>query len=137
MSTIRIVTDNTKLPTRGTEHSAGYDIYAKDEINIKPNEIKKIATGLYTEIPTGWFGLIKERSSLGAKGMKVLGGVIDSDYRGEIFVVATNLSTTEINIKPIERFCQMLVIPHASFEIEQVENLLPSNRIGGFGSTGK
>ena len=80
-----------KLPTRGSEQAAGYDLYASfDEgrIEIPPNGTAKISTGLCIEIPDGYFGAVFARSGLASKeGLRPANcvGVCDSDYRGSIW----------------------------------------------------
>ena len=132
-----------KLPTYGTEFSAGMDIYCNNEedIVIKKNEMKKIPTGLKVEIPEGYFGAIFPRSSTGTKLNIMLAnttGIIDSDYRGEISLFLVNIGEKDVIIKKNDRLCQMILIPYVKANLLKSDNLQESKRgEGGFGSTGK
>lgn len=84
---------SAKLPTRGTSNSAGYDLYALEEVEVKPGETVFIHTGLAMEIPEGYFGAIYARSGLACKhNLRPANcvGIIDEDYRGEICVAIVN-----------------------------------------------
>ena len=85
---IKKLTTTAKIPTRGSEYAAGYDLYADitKELVIEPHETAKIGTGLSIEIPDGYFGAVFARSGLAAKqALRPANcvGVCDSDYRGE------------------------------------------------------
>lgn len=142
LKVLKIQTDST-IPAYGTEHSAGLDLYCsnKEDIIIKPNEVKSIPTGLKVEIPEGYFGAIYPRSSTGVKRNLMLAntvGVIDSDYRGEIKVFFYNYGKEEQVIKNNDRLAQMIIQAYEKVEVKKVEDLSKSDRgEGGFGSTGK
>ena len=81
------------LPTKATEGSAAFDLYAYTEAPLEPCETFKYKTGIALEIPEGSVGLIFPRSGLSTKfGIRLSNcvGVIDSDYRGEIIVALHN-----------------------------------------------
>jgi dUTP pyrophosphatase len=89
------------------------------------------------EIPWGYAGLIRARSSSTLKGLDIH-GTIDSGYRGEIFLLTNNLTDSPIEIKAGERIAQLVVVPCLVETIELVDELPDSQRgIGGFGSTGR
>lgn len=140
---IKKLTDTAKTPTRGSEHAAGYDLYAdvKNQVMISPHETAKIGTGLAIEIPDGYFGAIFARSGLAAKeGLRPANciGVCDSDYRGEYIVAVHNDSDQPRIIDPGERIAQLVVMPYLAVTFEEVTELTDTNRgEGGFGSTGK
>lgn len=124
--------------TKGSEQAAGYDLYAIRDEEIRLGQVTKIPTGIAVAIPSGWVGLIRDRSSLGAKGIIVCGGVIDSDYRGEIFVCLTKLTSFSHEFKAGDRIAQLVVVPH--YVGQPAENAALSETArgeGGFGSTGK
>ena len=140
---VKKLNKNAKLPTYGTEFSAGADIYALidgDSVTIAPGETKMISTGLAFAIPEGLVGLIFARSSLGAKrglapANKV--GVIDSDYRGEVHVALHNHSLIPQTVENGERIAQMLLVPYYSAVFSETDELGETSRgEGGFGSTG-
>lgn len=133
---------NAKTPTKGSLFSAGFDLYAclENEIKIKPNETVKVPTGIALEIPTGFVGLIFARSGLATKkglapANKV--GVCDSDYRGEYLVALHNHGQLEATIKPNDRIAQLVVVEVQNFDFEEVAELSSTQRNeNGFGSTG-
>lgn len=140
---IKKLTDTAKTPTRGSEHAAGYDMYAdvKEDVQIKPHETVKIDTGLAMEIPDGYFGAIFARSGLATKeGLRPANcvGVCDSDYRGEYIVAIHNDSEETRTITAGERIAQLVVMPYLPVTFDEVAELTDTNRgEGGFGSTGK
>lgn len=140
---IKKLTDTAKTPTRGSEHAAGYDLYAdvKEDVQIKPHETVKIGTGLAMEVPDGYFGAIFARSGLASKeGLRPANcvGVCDSDYRGEYIVAIHNDSEKTRTITAGERIAQLVIMPYLPVTFDEVAELTDTNRgEGGFGSTGK
>ena len=102
-----------------------------------------IRTGIAVAIPNGWEGQIRCRSSLGKKGMIMPNGIgtIDSDYRGELMVLATWIGQgEEFLVNKGERVAQLLFaqVPTVKFvEVEYDELGITDRGIGGFGSSGK
>lgn len=139
---IKLLTNTATIPTRGSEYSAGYDLYADipSELLIFANQNVLIGTGIAVEIPEGYFGALFARSGLATKqGLRPANcvGVIDSDYRGEVKVALFNDSTNSKTIKPQERIAQLVILPYANVELEVVDELGDTVRgDGGFGSTG-
>ncbi len=139
---VKILRPGAKIPTYGTEFSAGADLYAclENPVTIEPGGTYFVPTGIAMEIPAGCAGLVFARSSMGAKrglapANKV--GVIDSDYRGEIRVVLLNHSSQSQTIEPGERVAQLIITPVLTPGFEQVQALSETCRgAGGFGSTG-
>ena len=83
------------IPTRGSEHAAGHDLYATEEYTLKPLERKLFKTGISMAITEGMYGRIAPRSGLAYKaGIDVMAGVIDEDYRGDVGVILINLGNT-------------------------------------------
>lgn len=140
---IKKLNENAFIPTRGSQYSAGYDLYAciDDPVTILPHSTEKVGTGLAIEIPEGYFGAIFARSGLATKeGLRPANctGVCDSDYRGEYIVALHNDTSEEKLIMPNERIAQLVVMPYLPVEFEEVTELTDTERgIGGFGSTGK
>lgn len=139
---IKKLNDNAKLPTRGSEYSAGYDLHAcvDKPIVIAPHKTNKIGTGLAIEIPEGYFGAIFARSGLASKqGLRPSNcvGVCDSDYRGEYIVALHNDTNIPQTINPMERIAQLVVMPFLEVKFDVVDELENTKRgDGGFGSTG-
>ena len=136
--------ESAKIPTRGSERAAGYDLYAcldSESIEIAPHTTAKIGTGLAVAIPDGYFGAVFARSGLAAKeGLRPANcvGVCDSDYRGEYIVALHNDSDLARMVNNGDRIAQLVVMPYLAVEFEEVESLDETERgAGGFGSTGK
>lgn len=134
-----LLTPTSKAPTRQTEFSAGYDIYANKNDVISQSKRKLISTGFKIAIPDGYYGRIAPRSSLACKhGIDIGAGVIDSDYRGEVKVVLINNGNTNFVIEEGDRIAQLIIEKITTPEIKIVQSLSESSRgEGGFGSTGK
>ena len=137
------LTGSAKLPERGSEYAAGYDLFADitEEVKIAPHQTLMIGTGLAMEIPVGYFGGVFARSGLSAKeGLRPANctGVVDADYRGEIKVALHNDSEIERIVIVGEKIAQLVVLPFLSVEFDEVDTLSETQRgTGGFGSTGK
>ena len=144
MQEIKVTTlrDSAKLPVYGTEFSAGADLFAclDEPLTILPGETGLISLGISLEIPAGYAGLVFARSGLATKrslapANKV--GVIDSDYRGELFVPLYNHGTAPQTIENGERIAQLIVTPYLTAKFVEADTLSETVRgAGGFGSTG-
>lgn len=128
-------------PKRGTDGSAGYDLYSCDAAVVLPKKSCMITTGIAIEIPNGYVGLVFARSGLATKqGLRPANcvGVIDSDYRGEIKVCLYNDSNAVREVNFGDRIAQLVIVPYIYPELELSEALSDTERgEGGFGSTGK
>lgn len=129
---------NAILPTRGSEYSAGLDLYASEAVEIPAGKSAGVLTGLAVEIPLGFYGRIAPRSGLAKKHLiDTLAGVVDSDYRGEIICLLMNLGTINFQIAPGDRIAQLIVesivLPKPVWAEELSQTLRAD---GGFGSTG-
>lgn len=133
------------LPKYETDGSAGMDVKAfinsGEPIPIMPGKTEVIHTGLYVEIPQGWEIQVRSRSGLAAKNkVCVLNspGTIDSDYRGEIMVILTNLGSENFFVYSGDRIAQLVLSKVTRIHFDTVDNLSDTTRgDGGFGSTGK
>lgn len=127
-----------KLPTRACEGDAGLDLYAMEDQVVAPGQRIIIGTGIALRIPFGYAGLIWDKSGIASKsGMKVMGGVIDAGYRGEIKAVLTNLGENSYLIHIGDKIAQILIQKIELPAVEEVEELPPTERNEqGFGSTG-
>ena len=140
---VKKLNDLAKLPTRGSEYAAGYDLYAATDyiIDIAPHSTVKIGTGLSFELPSGTFAAIFARSGIATKrGLRPANctGIIDADYRGEIIVALHNDTDELQSIDPGERIAQIILLPFIEMNFEETDNLSNTDRgEGGFGSTGK
>ena len=130
------------LPKYATEGSSGMDLIAACEeegVWLNQGEVNLIPTGLKVEIPLGWEIQVRARSGFGKKGIILPNGVgtIDSDYRGEIFVMLLNLSTKPFQIQRGMRIGQIILGKYGYISWQAADKLSESSRgAGGFGSTG-
>jgi dUTP pyrophosphatase len=135
--------EDAKLPTQGSSQAAGWDLYALEETKVERRKSSMIKTGLAVAIPEGWEGQIRCRSSLGKKGMIMPNGIgtIDSDYRGELMVLATWIGEEEFfTVTKGERVAQLLFSPVPKVTIVETDYENLGNTVrgkGGFGSSGK
>lgn len=159
-------TDTIKIPTRGTEGSAGWDFYCpgisswfrarllelnkdtgsysvgKDGINLPPKSRILIPSGLKVRLPPDTALIAFEKSGLATKsGVVPTCRVVDMDYQGELCVGLLNTGSSAFKIAYGTKIGQYLLVP----VIMEKYTLLPEDRIytsesergsGGFGSTG-
>lgn len=126
------------LPTRAHKDDAGMDLYASEDVSYNPGQIIVIPTKIAVDIKPGHVGLVCDRSSMGKKGFKVAGGVIDAGYRGECNVVLMNLTGNHGCIRKGDKVAQMLIIPISTPNIVEVNALDVTERNNkGFGSSGR
>lgn len=140
---VKKLNPKAKIPTYGTNRSAGADLYVclEEPVTIGPGDTAFLSTGIAIAVPEGYAGLVFARSGLGCKrglapANKV--GVIDSDYRGEVRVALHNHSGQSQTIEDGERIAQLVVVPVLAPELVETEELDDTERgAGGFGSTGR
>lgn len=139
---IKKLSTNAQLPTRASEHAAGYDLYANIEepITIASNQTVLVPTGIAMAIPEDYFLAIYARSGLAVKnGIRPANctGIIDADYRGEIMVALHNDNDEDFVVEPNMRIAQGIFQKYQIVEFEIVDQLSETKRgSGGFGSTG-
>jgi dUTP pyrophosphatase len=139
---IKKLNPNAVLPTLGTSGAAAYDMYACIDAPamIEPGKKAMLSTGLAMQIPTGMVGLIFPRSGLACKrGLRLSNcvAVIDSDYRGCIYISIHNDSDVMQIINPGDRIAQIMFTQYSTDSWEVVDELDETQRgEGGFGSTG-
>ena len=140
---IKFLSELAKMPTRGSDYAAGYDLYAATNtiIDIAPHSTVKIPTDIAIELQPNTFGAIFARSGLATKkGLRPSNcvGVIDADYRGNCIVALHNDTDTAQLIMPNQRIAQLVLLPYLEMEFTEVEELSETKRgADGFGSTGK
>jgi len=130
---------NAKLPVYGRETDAGFDLYSIEDYTLKPNERKVFQIGISSEIPEGYFVMVKPRSGLAVKsGIDVLAGIIDCGYRNEWGVVLINLGSEPYEFKKGDKIAQGILLPCPRAEMVEVQELSEAERgLGGFGSSGR
>jgi len=130
------------LPEPATPGSAGLDLRAcvPQPVVLAPGRRLLIPTGFCIALPPGYEGQVRPRSGLALRhGLTMLNtpGTIDSDYRGEIAVVAVNLGDEPVTIHRGDRIAQLVIAPVARARLALTEELPPTGRAaGGFGHTG-
>lgn len=154
-------TKDYKIPTKRVE-DAGYDIYPSfkdDEFKIKAHQTRLIPTNIASALPYNYYFQVEERGSTGSKGIKKSAGVVDSGYRGEIFIAITNCNDVDLYITkedmsnykfPDNRICypyskaiaQLVLHEVPQLESEEISyeelKAIPSERgMGSRGSSGK
>ncbi|HIH12989.1 TPA: dUTP diphosphatase [Candidatus Woesearchaeota archaeon] len=137
MIKIKKLSPSAILPCYAHPHDAGMDLFTCERLTLLPGERKLVLTGIAMAIPSGYVGLIWDKSGMAAKGLKTMGGVIDSGYRGEIKIVVHNLSDQSFTFEAGTKVAQMLIQPVEQKKLLEVEELEDTSRgEGGFGSTG-
>ena len=133
-------------PERGTKGSVGYDLYYPyhKDLVFYPNEKKKVKLGfIIADMPENMYFTIESRSGLAClRGMEVLpaGAIIDPDYRKPITCyMKYNVSGNNrpYVIKRNDRIAQL--VPHKKYGLKfrTAKKIKPTQRCGGYGSTGK
>ena len=125
------------LPVRGSALAAGLDLCSIEDVELQPKQRTTVRTGLAVAIPPGFYGRVAPRSGLAAKkGLDVLAGVIDSDYRGEIGCVLYNTGEEAITLPAGTKICQLILEKIITPKAAWVSDLeLTARGAGGFGST--
>jgi dUTP pyrophosphatase len=121
----------------------GYDLFALEGAVLAPRVTVRVRTGIAIEArhpatgtPLGL--LVRDRSSMAAKGIATTAGVIDAGYRGEILILMTNLGDAAVEIGAGEKIAQMIPVPVLTGAVETVDTLEDSARAEkGFGSSGR
>ena len=145
---VKQLTENAQLPKYGSEYAAGMDLMSNVDVDVPPQSRRLVGTGISVSWVSGnsedaqkYYLRIAPRSGLSVKNnIDVGAGVVDYDYRGEIFVCFINNSIdTAYSIKAGDRIAQMILTRIERFgDVNLVESHEDTKRgEGGFGSTGK
>jgi len=139
---VQRIDSGVPLPARAHPGDAGLDLYAAEDVTLKPGERASVATGIAVAIPEGYAGFVVPRSGLAARhGVGVVNapGLIDCGYRGEVRVLLVNLDPSEaVELRRGERIAQLVIQRVEEPTLREVAELPPSARgEGGFGSTGR
>jgi len=135
--TFKALHEDAVIPSYAHKGDAGMDLYALEHRTLEQGEPFMFRLGFTTEFPPGWVALFQDRSSMGKRGVRVLGGVIDSGYRGEWACVIVNLTNNEVVINKGDRIAQVLFMPVGTVVQEEGDLSDTFRGAGGFGSTGK
>ncbi len=135
---VKLLHPDAKIPTYGSLEAAGFDLYAIKEEVLEPGKVTIVPTGVCLEVPQGYCYPFWDRSGLAAKGIQHFGGLIDSDYRGELKVIFFNSTSEPYNIKKGDRIMQGVFLPVVQAKFEEADELSETGRgVGGFHSTGE
>ncbi len=144
MLRVKLLESGARLPAVAHPgEDLGYDVFALEAATLAPRATTRLRTGIAVEArhpetgaPLGL--LVRDRSSMAARGLAATGGVIDAGYRGEILILMTNFSDAPISINAGEKIAQMIPVPVLTGLIQEVETLEVSKRAEkGFGSSGR
>merc|ERR1712000_72593 len=135
---VKKLSDKGRIPTRGSAHAAGYDLYAAKDTTVPGRGKVLVDTDISIACPAGTYGRVAPRSGLASKNFIDTGaGVIDADYRGQVKVLLFNHAETDFEIKEGDRIAQLIIERIYTPEVVEVQELEESVRgAGGFGSTG-
>lgn len=129
-----------RIPTKATPEAAGMDLYALEDAVVSVSGVTKVRTGLAMSMPPGYEAQARTRSGMGAKGIVVSNspGTIDSDYRGELFVLLASHYLHDYRISKGDRIAQLVIHKLPEVTVEEVTELDPTERGDkGFGSSGR
>ena len=128
------------LHTQGFDVSNATDLFTHSTVEVRPGETWMVPTGWAVALPYGWVWLIIPRSGLSYRTKARVPnapGLIDHSYRGEIRVLIENTGTESIRFNAGDRIAQALMVKAEEQVFQEVAELPESNRVGGFGSTGR
>jgi dUTP pyrophosphatase len=130
---------DAKLPTYAHPGDAGMDLYTYEDTHIPAHGRVLVPSGIAMAIPDGYVGLVWDKSGVSYKaGLKVIGGVADAGYRGQIFVGILNTTDEEYVFEKGDKVAQMLIQKVERPDIIEVNELDETSRGDrAFGSTGK
>ena len=139
---IRLTKNGAKMPRYASAGASGADLHAciLTPVTVHPNERSLIPCGFAIELPDGLEAQVRPRSGLALKhGITIQNspGTIDSDYRGEVFVMLRNEGSEPFVVNYGDRIAQMVIVPVLQYLFEEVDEVSATVRgAGGFGSTG-
>ena len=146
---ISLLSDRARIPTRMTNGSAGYDLYAASDAVVPAANGSSngtvdigrclVSLGIALDLPIGTVGRIAARSGLSTRhNVEVGAGWIDSDFRGEVMVELKNLSSVDFEIMAGDRVAQLILLMTVNAEFVACDKLDNTTRgISGMGSTGR
>ena len=126
------------MPKKGSDDSAGYDLFSITDCSIPPNGVSIVDTGIAAKFPLNTYGRIASRSGLALHNhVETKGGVIDPDYTGNIKIILHNFGANVFHVKKRDRVAQLILEQYLSPQVQLITKLPPTKRsTDGFGSTG-
>ncbi|HVN94076.1 MAG TPA: dUTP diphosphatase [Terracidiphilus sp.] len=144
MLRVKLLDPGARLPAVAHPgEDLGYDLFALEAVVLAPRATARVRTGIAVEARDPRTGtplglLVRDRSSMAARGVATTGGVIDAGYRGEVLVLMTNLGDSPVELKAGEKIAQMVPVSVLTGLVQEVESLEGSARAEkGFGSSGR
>lgn len=132
--------EDAKIPTKANPEDAGWDLYSAVDISLLYGVPTLVSTGIKFGMPPYYHGFVWDRSSMGKKGIHVLGGMIDNPYTGEVGVLLINLNR-EVRLYELDKGDKITQIVFTKLPISYLneKDELGSTSRGdkGFGSSGK
>jgi dUTP pyrophosphatase len=126
-----------KVPHRGTPQSAGYDLYLPVATKLPPGKVTAVPLGLSLKLPDRHYLSLHGRSSLERSGIFLAGGIIDSDFTGQITVLLFNSTQKLVCLHKHQRIAQGILLRYELANFVEVDRLPTTSRgTGGFGHTG-
>ncbi len=127
------------VPSYANPGDAGFDLYSMEDGIIGPGRKRVIPLGIAVEIPRDWCIQLTGKSGLSASyGIDILGGLIDSGYRGELKAILLNTGEERFKYEKGSKVTQGVLYYSPQAEIIEVQSLGDSIRgKKGFGSSGK
>ncbi|KAG6532258.1 hypothetical protein ZIOFF_006098 [Zingiber officinale] len=133
---VKRISSLAKLPIKRTPGAAGYDISITHTQDIPARDRSLLSTGICIQIPQNTYARIAPRSSATLQGNIIMGGVIDSDYRSEVKIMAFNTTNDDIFLEKQECIAQLILEQISTPSVREVEVLSSTSRgMLGFGST--
>lgn len=133
------------LPVFSTVGASAMDFHSAntESIILYPGQTVMVPLGIKVAIPIGFKLTLKSRSGLASKNQVIVTnspGTVDSDYRGEVKAILSNIGNKPFEVLPFSRICQGEVEESTGmgfFEVANEEELGATERgEGGFNSTG-
>jgi len=133
----RLLSSTARAPSLGSAGAACWDLTAPATGSVPAGASVVIPLGIALEVPAGYEAVIRGRSGNSSRGLVVLHGTVDSDYRGEIGVILSNTTTAELFFSVGARIAQLAIRAVPAVQFVEVAELSRSARgARGFGSTG-
>jgi len=127
------------LPKYQTQGSVAFDIYARCDTDILPQNLGRIPSNLIIQVPKGYVLFLRDRSSTASKGLLFTAGIIDQDYYGaedEILLQVFNFTSNLVHISRGERIAQGIFLAIEQAQWKENSDFFSSENRKGFGSTG-
>lgn len=138
------LSENAIIPTKGRAGDACFDLYAAEDVVVVEWQTSLVKTNIAMEIPEGYFGKIYTRSGMALRGWEITGGILDSNYRGDVGILIRHIYTgwyvesrNEHHIQKGDRIAQLAIHKVEDVEFEEAEELSDTIRgEQGYGSSG-